>query len=124
MTTLTRQQLNDQEMLLDELERSARIRARWHLPEPADDGDTTEVDDLISSMGVAELEDIAAARERLSARQYGICTNCGCNIDYARLQAYPTAKRCTSCQHVHEEKTHKKPLNIINCRSTPPGRST
>ncbi|CAG9166026.1 RNA polymerase-binding transcription factor DksA [Cupriavidus laharis] len=49
-----------------------------------------------------ELADIEAARARMKAGQYGICTDCGQAIPYSRLQAYPTAKRCTACQSRHE----------------------
>lgn len=46
----------------------------------------------------AELGDIEAALERLQAGTYGQCTDCGVTIPHARLNAYPTAKRCIDCQ--------------------------
>lgn len=50
----------------------------------------------------AELQDILAAEDRLAAGTYGICIGCDEPVAYARLVAYPTAKRCLSCQQVHE----------------------
>ena len=50
----------------------------------------------------AELGDIDAALERIQAGTYGICTACGVSIPDARLNAYPTAKRCINCQSLAE----------------------
>lgn len=51
-----------------------------------------------------ELADIQAARERMKSGQYGTCADCAEPIPYSRLQAYPTAKRCTDCQRAHERR--------------------
>lgn len=51
----------------------------------------------------AELGDIDAALERLQAGTYGQCTDCGVTIPPARLNAYPTAKRCIDCQALVEK---------------------
>lgn len=53
---------------------------------------------------IGEVRDIVAAESRLAAGRYGICIDCGEPIDFQRLQAYPTAKRCLPCQR-HREKT-------------------
>ena len=52
----------------------------------------------------AELGDIEAALGRMDAGTYGQCTDCGVNIAPARLNAYPTAKRCIDCQTVAEQR--------------------
>ena len=52
----------------------------------------------------AELGDIEAALERMEAGTYGQCTDCGVTISPARLNAYPTAKRCIDCQTVAEQR--------------------
>jgi DnaK suppressor protein len=52
----------------------------------------------------AELGDIEAALERMDAGTYGQCTDCGVTIPPARLNAYPTAKRCIDCQTVAEQR--------------------
>jgi DnaK suppressor protein len=50
-----------------------------------------------------ELEKIAAVRERLAGGVFGQCIDCGEPIGAARLQAQPTAVRCTDCQWRHEK---------------------
>jgi DnaK suppressor protein len=51
----------------------------------------------------AELGAFAEALERLDAGQYGKCKDCGVDIPEARLQAYPAALRCISCQTAFEK---------------------
>lgn len=53
---------------------------------------------------IGEVRDIVAAESRLATGRYGLCIDCDSPIDFQRLQAYPTAKRCLPCQH-HREKT-------------------
>ena len=57
----------------------------------------------INEHETAELGDIDAALERIDAGTYGHCTDCGMTIAPARLNAYPTAKRCIDCQTVAEQ---------------------
>lgn len=64
---------------------------------------TLAADDAIVSQDAADVRDIHAARERISAGVYGICTDCGEVIAYERLLAYPTAKRCIHCQRLYEK---------------------
>ena len=52
----------------------------------------------------AALGDIEAALERIQAGTYGQCTDCGVTIPAARLNAYPTAKRCVDCQTLKEKR--------------------
>ncbi|PUE43075.1 TraR/DksA C4-type zinc finger protein [Limnohabitans sp. Bal53] len=56
----------------------------------------------INEHETAELGDIDAALERIQAGTYGTCTDCGVSIPPARLNAYPTAKRCIDCQSLSE----------------------
>lgn len=51
---------------------------------------------------VEEIRDIVAAEQRIEAGRYGLCMDCDDPIRYKRLDAYPTAKRCYSCQVEHE----------------------
>lgn len=51
---------------------------------------------------VEEIRDIEAATGRLASGSYGTCVACGVAIAADRLQAYPTAKRCLTCQQQHE----------------------
>jgi RNA polymerase-binding transcription factor DksA len=47
---------------------------------------------------VSQLADIAATRDRIERGEIGICIECGEPIERARLNANPTASRCTDCQ--------------------------
>jgi RNA polymerase-binding transcription factor DksA len=51
---------------------------------------------------VTELRDIEAAFARVKAGEYGVCVDCGQDIEFPRLKAYPTAKRCLQCQEKRE----------------------
>jgi DnaK suppressor protein len=57
---------------------------------------------------IEEIRDVEAALLRIAGQSYGICTDCGGDIVYERLSAYPTAKRCARCQ-AHHEKTFIEP---------------
>lgn len=61
------------------------------------------------SREVQEVRDIDAAMRRIADRTYGSCIDCGEPIDTARLEAYPTAKRCLGCQRDHERKSAAAP---------------
>lgn len=52
---------------------------------------------------VLEVRDIVAAQGRIASGRYGVCIDCGATIGYPRLAAYPTAKRCLSCQQAREK---------------------
>lgn len=77
--------------------------------EPHDDADlaneeTAErLQDAMLDHYRQQLADIEAARDRIRRGEYGICIDCRQSIPFARLKAYPTAKRCAPCQHRHEQ---------------------
>lgn len=69
-----------------------------------DEGDES-VADLLSHLNLAvldrhlvEVREVEAALARLQAGSYGVCGECGEEIDYRRLRATPTAVRCHDCQ--------------------------
>ena len=81
-------------------------------------GDTADeaVGDALADLNLAvidrhvrEIRDIEAAGERMKKGVFGSCIDCGAEIGFERLRAYPTAKRCLACQrqreriYVHEE---------------------
>lgn len=76
--------------------------------EPSDSGDESAANILADfnlaalDHHVEELRDIEAAFQRIKNGQYGVCTDCGSEISFERLQAYPTAKRCIACQEKYE----------------------
>jgi DnaK suppressor protein len=77
--------------------------------EPGDSGDeslaTTLADFNLTMMDrqVEELRDIELAFQRLKEGEYGVCIDCGEEISFLRLKAYPTAKRCILCQEKREK---------------------
>ncbi|NIO39166.1 MAG: TraR/DksA family transcriptional regulator, partial [Burkholderiales bacterium] len=51
---------------------------------------------------IQEIRDIEAARQRMSTGSFALCIDCGADIAFRRLMAYPTAKRCVECQQTRE----------------------
>ena len=52
---------------------------------------------------VNEMREIEVALRRIREKEYGECVECGAEIGFQRLLAYPTATRCIACQ-THKEK--------------------
>lgn len=116
MTELDRRQIAQLEARLDqryrllneevqrELDRSGEsnyidLAGRVH-----DTGDESMAD-LLSDLSAAavyrqigEMRDIEETYRRIREGTYGECVECGAEIGFQRLQAYPTAKRCIECQ--------------------------
>jgi RNA polymerase-binding transcription factor DksA len=121
MSTLTKEQIDAlaermrsrKAILLEEvrrgLGRSGNERYAAQIGEAGDAGDASvaellrHVNEAEVRRDILELRDIVAAEARLAAGRYGICTDCGAAIGYARLSAYPTAKRCLKCQEQREK---------------------
>lgn len=60
--------------------------------------------DLGLFLGTSEqLEQVHRARTRLRSGEYGICEECGQEIDAERLDALPTAMLCVACKAEQEE---------------------
>ena len=76
---------------------------------PADIGDASVADALadfnaaVVDRQIHEIRDIQAARLRLKDGSFGICADCGEEVAFERLMAYPTAKRCVRCQQQREK---------------------
>lgn len=76
---------------------------------PADIGDQSSADALadlnlaIIDRHVEELRDIEGAKTRIDGGTFGVCIECGDEIAFERLLAYPTAKRCLRCQQQREK---------------------
>ena len=62
----------------------------------------TDVTQAEIGRDIDEVRDIEAALQRIAAGTYATCIRCAQPIDRGRLDAYPTAKRCLSCQRLHE----------------------
>jgi RNA polymerase-binding transcription factor DksA len=61
-------------------------------------------DITLVSRDLAELTSVEQALARLDDGSYGECVDCAGAIPYARLAAYPAAKRCVACQEEDEKR--------------------
>ena len=101
--------------LLAELrEDAARVREQPYAEHagPAHDTGDESVATLLADLEQAdmnrdlgEFRALEVARERLKSGAYGVCADCGSDVGYERLTAFPAALRCVRCQERHE-KTH------------------
>ena len=75
-------------------------------PDSGDESVATLIADLEQADMTRDLDEyraLEAARERLKSGEYGICIDCGNDIGYERLKAFPSALRCIQCQERHEK---------------------
>jgi DnaK suppressor protein len=75
-------------------------------PDTGDESVATLIADLEQADMTRDLDEyraLEAARERLKSGEYGICIDCGNDIGYERLKAFPSALRCIQCQERHEK---------------------
>lgn len=110
---LTTQQIEDLRQLL--LQRHKYLSAAVNADLHADDDTHTSItgtsdadwvtadidsDNLIAKAerDAKDLAETAVALEKVDDGRYGVCESCGEAIGYARLLAYPSARRCLSCQ--------------------------
>ncbi len=64
---------------------------------PARDADR-EVDLARSDQDLAELGAVNVALSRVHTPTYGLCSDCGADIPFERLQHHPHVLRCVACQ--------------------------
>lgn len=62
----------------------------------------SDIDLAVIHAHVEQVRDIEAALLRMATGNFGICSDCGEEIGYPRLTAYPVAKRCLGCQERYE----------------------
>ena len=86
------------------------------------DGDTgdealadtiVDIDNAVIGLHLQKVTDLNAALDRIQAGVYGVCIDCGNDIGFERLSAYPTAKRCIRCQHLREKTFASKPKSNL-----------
>ena len=81
------------------------VKVAGEVGDPGDESMAAQLVDLNLAEAQSEVRELRAIEEafgRLADDTYGYCTECGTEIPYARLEAYPTAERCTECQARHE----------------------
>ena len=79
---------------------------------PARDADR-EVDLARSDHDLAELGAVNDALGRLRTAKYGLCSDCGADIPFERLQHHPHVLRCVACQTALESRHSAPPPSRI-----------
>jgi RNA polymerase-binding protein DksA len=106
---LQQRYLELREEVRGELERSGDQRYVDIAGSVADPGDDSVADMLLDlnaaivDRQVREMREVEATLKRLAELDFGDCIECGGEIGFDRLMAYPTAQRCIRCQEVHEK---------------------
>ncbi|SEL57232.1 TraR/DksA family transcriptional regulator [Nitrosovibrio tenuis] len=106
---LQRRYLELLEEVRGELERSGDQHYADLVGGVADPGDDSVADMLVDvnatlvDRQISEMREIEAALKRLADLDFGDCIECGGEIGFERLMAYPTARRCIRCQALHEK---------------------
>ncbi len=92
-----------QELLASDEEHFIDLAGQVH------DLEEESVADLLVDLGLAiidlhirEIRNIEVALGRIQLGEYGSCIDCGDEVEYARLKAFPTATRCLPCQQNFE----------------------
>ncbi len=94
----------------DELENSGnQHRIELLNREPGDSGDESLANALadfnltLLDRHIDGMRDIETTLQRIRSDEYSVCIDCGENVIFPRLMAYPTAKRCITCQAQREK---------------------
>ena len=65
--------------------------------ERAKEFEDNEVVDALGNEAREELAKISSALQRMESGEYGLCVECGLEINKARLEVYPYADECIEC---------------------------
>ena len=119
MKQLTRKQIRHLAEILVERAASLQVEIRAEIEANSSYGDIAgnvtdlgdeAIADLLADIGnanvsrdIQELRAITDAQRRIKESTYGLCPDCGKEIIYERLIAYPTAQRCEPCQARYEK---------------------
>lgn len=98
---LHRRYLDLQEEIRNELAHTRDIRdfdLAEYLNNIPDDIDTALVDRQIN-----EMRELEISMKYFSELEFGDCIDCGNEIGFERLLAYPSAQRCIQCQNQYEK---------------------
>ncbi len=104
-TALRRKLERKKEELNARLDRiKANLRRGYHpdSKERAKELEDSEVVDALGNEARKEIAKITAALRRMDADEYGICNECGAQIDAGRLEAHPYARKCIDCARFDE----------------------
>jgi len=83
----------------------AFVALAGEVPDFSDQATATSLIDFeheIARRNCDAIRDVDNALSRIRQRHFGQCIDCGDDIGFARLMAFPTAIRCVVCQGMHE----------------------
>lgn len=106
-TKLQQRYLELREEVRDELKRSGDERYVDLAGSVADM--LLDINAAIVDRQVNEMREVEATLKRLAELNFGDCIDCGGEIGFERLMAYPTAQRCVRCQSLHEKTYSHEP---------------
>ena len=89
------------------LERVTANLRRGHDPdskERAKELEDSEVVDALGNEARLEISKISEALRRMDNDEYGVCDECGADIDGGRLEAHPYARKCIDCARFEEHR--------------------
>lgn len=72
--------------------------------ERAQELEDSEVVDALGNEARLEISKINEALRRMANDEYGICDECGSDIDKGRLDAHPYARKCIDCARFDEHR--------------------
>jgi DnaK suppressor protein len=72
--------------------------------ERAQELEDSEVVDALGNEARVEVSKINEALRRMDNDEYGICDECGSDIDRGRLDAHPYARKCIDCARFDEHR--------------------
>lgn len=94
---------------LDQIVREADAIAAAHAAEPEEDdeddgGSEIEREEAMVEVAMERRAEAVAAIGRLEGGTFGVCIDCGEQINAERLAFRPEAARCLSCQEKFEQR--------------------
>ncbi|MEK6749056.1 MAG: TraR/DksA family transcriptional regulator [Pseudomonadota bacterium] len=110
-TQLQRRQAELRLLIQEELRRSQDGRYTELAGQVHDAGDASVADLLVDldlrqlDTELKELRAVERAMQDIRTGGYGLCTQCGADIQFERLRVVPHVHMCLACQ-AHYEKTH------------------
>jgi RNA polymerase-binding transcription factor len=86
-------------------EEDAFVTLAGEVPDFSDQATATSLIDFeheLARRNADAIRQVDDALSRIGSRRFGSCIDCGDDIGFARLMAFPTAQRCVTCQGLHE----------------------
>jgi len=116
LQSLKRDLLRRRRTILETAERAQEeleaLRGAERDPEFEEGAQSEHEQDMLAQMSETQRREIAqidAAIARIDAGEYGICRDCGAEIDPRRLAAVPYALLCTECAESAVETARARP---------------